>query len=262
MERNRITQKMYLLLTTLCFLPIITQAESICDYKKWDSFSDVNLFKGEDSYFFMTSHKAVDADGAPNAYHPDNIGLDYLENAGYPKKSWWRSVLVPDPVNPNVAYRQKEGEYKGFFISKTSLYDSAKDIYDTTRYVDATRYPYLVFPRTFFHKKGTGLLGDLGYALNLESGKVSPFVVADIGPSRAALGEISMNLAQRLGGKDVNPRNGAGIPSGDVLYVIYPYSSKQHKWPIEIESLEGIANAKIAAQGGVEAITKCAKKRE
>jgi len=35
---------------------------------------------------------SIDADGAPNAYHPDNIGLDDLKNAGYPNTSWWKNI--------------------------------------------------------------------------------------------------------------------------------------------------------------------------
>ena len=57
---------------------------------------------------FYKSGMTIDADGAPNAYHPDNIGLDDLKNAGYPNTSWWKNILVPDPQNPNRAYEQRE----------------------------------------------------------------------------------------------------------------------------------------------------------
>ena len=36
------------------------------------------------SAFFYESGMTIDADGAPNAYHPDNTGLDDLANAGTP----------------------------------------------------------------------------------------------------------------------------------------------------------------------------------
>ena len=36
------------------------------------------------SAFFYESGMTIDADGAPNAYHPDNTGLDDLANAGAP----------------------------------------------------------------------------------------------------------------------------------------------------------------------------------
>lgn len=70
-----------------------------CSFEPWSEYKEDRLLSHptEPAYVFATSHKAVDADGAPNAYHPKNKGLDYLANAGYPNKSWWRSVLVEDP---------------------------------------------------------------------------------------------------------------------------------------------------------------------
>jgi len=42
---------------------------------------------------FYKSELTIDADGAYRAYHPKNIGLDYLANAGSPG-NWW--ALVTD----------------------------------------------------------------------------------------------------------------------------------------------------------------------
>ena len=49
--------------------------------------------------FFYESGMTIDADGAPNAYHPDNLGLDDLANAGTPgsweglaKNCGWRAL--------------------------------------------------------------------------------------------------------------------------------------------------------------------------
>lgn len=248
------------LLLLIGLFSISVHANPECNYEKWGKYKETDLFKNSSNYFFISAHKAVDADGAPNAYHPDDLGLDYLANAGYPDKKWWGSVLVPEKNDPSVAHRQKTGMFEGYFISKTSLQDKNKDIYDTTRYVDATAYPYIVFPGNFYKKKGTGLLGDLGYAINLKSGEVSPFIVADIGPSKASLGELSINLAESLGGRNVNPRNGAGIPSGEIMYIVFPYSAKQHKWPLSLEELGQITDQKISVLGGLDTIKSCAKK--
>lgn len=259
MGRKLVETKNALLFSSLLFFTLTGNSEPLCDFKYWHNYNEVSIFKGEKSYFFVTDHIAIDADGAPNAYHPEDIGLDYLANAGYPDKKWWKSVLVADKKNTNTAYQQESGKYKGFFISKTSLQDSSKDIYDVDRYVNASTYPYLVFPRKFYKKKGTGLLGDIGYALNLTSGETSPFVIADIGPTNASLGEISINLAERLGGDNVNPRNGAGAPKGDILYVIFPYSSNQYEWPIKASNLERATKSKILSQGGINDIKSCAE---
>ena len=53
--------------------------------------------------FFYEAGMTIDADGAPNAYHPDNTGLDDLRNAGAPgnweglAKDLRRRTLRPGP---------------------------------------------------------------------------------------------------------------------------------------------------------------------
>src|SRR6202044_157896 len=70
------------------------------------------------AYCFGIAAVAIDADGAPNAYHPGDvgkhgvkgakyIGLDSPEDAGYrqsPKD--WPNVIVPDPKDPSTGYIQ------------------------------------------------------------------------------------------------------------------------------------------------------------
>jgi len=220
-----------------------------CEFKKWSSYKKVDLLShpSKKAYIFKTSHKAIDADGAPNAYHPNKSALDYLENAGYPNTSWWKSVLVADPNNSTKAYIQKDGKYKGYFVSKTSLQNNDKKVIDPSRYIDATKIPYLVFPKSFYNKKGTGLLGDHGYAINLSNGKESTFIVADIGPTNAKLGEISIALAEALGGENPNPKNGRGVPTGEILYILFPYSVRKNN---------NIGNL-LESIGGIEALNKC-----
>ena len=142
-----------------------------CKFKYWKHYKNTELFMHQESktYLFSTTHIAVDSDGAPNAYHPDDIGLDYLANAGYPDKLWWKDILVVDPDDPDSAYVQRTGEFAGYFISKTSLQDDAKPHTDPSRYVDARLIPFFVFPRNFYRMQGTGLIGDLGLAINLET---------------------------------------------------------------------------------------------
>lgn len=241
------------------YIEPITQEQSSCDFEPWITYQGTVLSSHPTSsaYLFSSTHMAIDADGAPNAYHPDDVGLDFLANAGYPDASWWDAVLVRDPINPSQAYRQPDGEFAGYFVSKTSLQDTSKLETDPTRYVDARNIPYLVFPGSFYRQTGTGLLGDLGYALNLATGETSPFVVADIGPSRARLGEVSIALAEGLGGNNVNPRNGAGSPQGEMLYVVFPYSSRTHPWPLSIEDINRHASSILAEIGGIESIRTC-----
>ncbi|EOV0850556.1 glycoside hydrolase family 75 protein [Vibrio parahaemolyticus] len=233
-----------------------------CLFEPWTEYKEDRLLSHttEPAYIFATSHKAVDADGAPNAYHPKNEGLDYLANAGYPNKSWWRSVLVEDPKNPGRAYQQLDGPFEGYFVSKTSLQDNSKDEIDTSRYVDATSIPYLVFPGAFYMSKGTGRLGDLGYAFNVDTGDASPFVIADIGPRKAKLGEMSIALAEALGGKNVSPRNGRGLPAGKIMYVVFPYSSKNNPWPLINEQIKKKSDELLESVGGRNSLVTCVNK--
>ena len=77
------------------------------DFSPAETFRGTQIFRQANNlaYAYETNHTAVDADGAPNAYHPDDIGLDALANAGYPHTNWWKDVLVPDPlIHPKHSY--------------------------------------------------------------------------------------------------------------------------------------------------------------
>lgn len=230
-----------------------------CDFKPWKSYKNTELFihNNTQTYFFSTTHMAVDADGAPNAYHPDNIGLDWLGNAGYPNKSWWKDILVVDPNDSTIAYIQKTGEFAGYFVSKTSLKDREKAVTDPNRYVDSRHIPFFIFPGNFYKIKGTGLIGDLGLAINLSTKNQTAFVVADIGPRRAALGEVSISLAERLGGTNVNPKNASGVPSGEILYIVFPYSSREYKWPMSLEEMSAATDKLLKGIGDLDSILSC-----
>lgn len=102
---------------------------------------------------------AIDADGAPNAYHPQDNGIDALANAGYPH-GHWQSILVVDPENSDKPFLQTSGEFRGFFLSQTTLQATQLLTTDPKRYVDSTSIPYVVFPGAFYAKKGTGAVGD------------------------------------------------------------------------------------------------------
>jgi hypothetical protein len=254
-------KRIVVLFVILLITPVLAVSEE-CSFVSWSYYKGDQLLSHptKSAYIFATSHKAVDADGAPNAYHPNDKGLDYLANAGYPNTSWWKSVLVEDPTKPGSAYRQLSGPFEGYFVSKTSLQDFSKKETDASRYVDATSVPYFVFPGSFYKKRGTGQLGDLGYAFNLSTGDASPFVVADIGPQDAKLGEISIALAEGLGGKNVNPRNGEGIPEGNILYIVFPYSFRSNAWPLTNDEIKRASEAFLNSVGGRETVLKCQSK--
>jgi hypothetical protein len=259
------------LLTIVFLFAASSTCEATCTFSKWSTYLGSPLLRHEQTsaYVFATLHVKVDADGAPNAYHPADVGLhctkgsgfkglDCPANAGYPSSKWWPSALVPNPTNPKEAFVQLESaEFPGFFVSKTSLQDKSKALTDPTRYVDSRRVPYLVFPGHFHSMAGTGDMGDLGYAVNLANGKASAFVVAEVGPSDAKLGEMSIALAIALGGTDPNPRTGAGVPEGKVMYVVFPKSRESLSWPLSTEQIGAKTQELLKPIGGIEAAVSC-----
>jgi hypothetical protein len=76
--------------------------------------------------------------------------------------------------------------------------------------------------------------GDVGFATHLASGMTTTFIVGDSGGgSGAKLGEGSTALFVSLGGQNPNPRNGSGVPTGKVQYIIFLGSRKPGAglWP-------------------------------
>ena len=225
------------------------------DFLEWKGTA-LRQFAGNPAYFFVTPHMAIDADGAPNAYNPSDTGIDALANAGFPSGSW-KSILVVDPADPARPFVQPSGPLAGFFVSKTALQDGTRPETDIHRYVDSTKVPYFVFPAAFHNVKGTGTTGDLVLARNLTNDRVSSAIVADIGPAQAPLGEVSIRLAENLGGVNVNPRNGKGMPKGPFLYVVFPMTHAKPKWPAGLDQIDTLATSKLEALGGWDRLLAC-----
>jgi hypothetical protein len=245
-------------------------APATCQFSAWTTYNGVSLRKhSSGAYLYKTSHKQIDADGAPNAYHPADVGkpcsataglkgLDCPANAGYPNGGFWKDVLAIDPNNSNKPYVQPSGPFAGYFVSMTSLVDPSKANTDTARYVSSTAFPYIVFPGAFAQMTGTGKRGDLGYAINLnDTSKKTHFVVAETGPTNAKLGEMSIELARRMGGNNPNPINGAGAPVGTILYVSFPFSGNTYKWPRTNTQMSNDIQTLLSSVGGEAGILAC-----
>ena len=77
--------------------------------------------RGESPFFFKTRMR-IDADGAPNAYHPEDKGLDFLKHAGKPGD--WQGLVTNSRGQLVI-----QGPYDpcpGYYISQTSLFDKTK----------------------------------------------------------------------------------------------------------------------------------------
>jgi hypothetical protein len=208
---------------------------------------DVKIWRqSENSPFFFESSLSIDADGAPNAYHPDNLGLDDLANAGAPG-SWW-GVGVDKNGEPLI--QTSDDPSPGYFVSVTDLPDATKAAIDPTRYVDASRIPYIVLPDGPGAQTGAHL-GDFAIVFNLQDGKNSPAIFADSGPPNR-IGEGSIALAENLGLWS-DARSG-GTTRG-ILYLVFPGSGKGR--PRTIEEINSEAAQLFQAWGGYNQLTAC-----
>jgi hypothetical protein len=162
----------------------------------------------------------IDVDGAPNAYGPNNTGLDYTANAG--KAGNWYGVVTDKDGDPYI--QGPEDPYPGDYISATSLQDRTKAVDDPTRYVDARTVPYLAIPKNALTDYGAHV-GDIGFAYCRRTGRFCAAIVADVGPKNK-WGEGSPALARALGVPD-NARHG-GDEAGIVVCV---FLGTARGWP-------------------------------
>ena len=90
---------------------------------------------GDGSAVMFQSGMTIDADGAPNAYNPDNTGLDDLSNAGEPGD--WDGIVADRGGEPFI--QGPDDPFPGFYVSCTALVDWSKLRTDPARYVDASK---------------------------------------------------------------------------------------------------------------------------
>jgi hypothetical protein len=198
----------------------------------------------DDAAFFFTSGLMIDADGAPNAYNPEDTGLDDLSNAGQP--GHWDGIIADDEGNPVV--QGPDDPFPGYYISCTALSDRTKERIDPTRYVDASKIPYIALPGELAHESGAQL-GDLAVVINMRNGRFSYAIFADIG----RLGEGSIALADNLGIWS-DARHGGRW--GGIMYVVFPGSGEH--WPMSIEEIHARTETLFRDWGGIEHVRSCA----
>jgi hypothetical protein len=180
--------------------------------------------------FFYESGMTIDADGAPNAYHPDNTGLDDLSNAGSPGS--WEGLAKDGDGEPFI--QGPNDPFPGYYVSATALADRSKPANDPTRYVDASKIPFLVLPGGMARQLGARP-GDFAVVFNERNGKSSYAIFGDVGPWDR-IGEGSMALAENLGVRS-DARNG-GARRG-IVYLVFPGSGNGRPRTIEEIQAEG-----------------------
>jgi hypothetical protein len=195
--------------------------------------------------FFFVSGMTIDADGAPNAYHPNGTGLDDVANAGVP--THWDGIITDRDGHPLI--QGESDPFPGYYISCTSLSNRRKRFTDPTAYVDAAKIPYVVLPNDLADHGGARL-GDFAVVMNLQNGKWSYAIYADIG----TLGEGSIALADNLG---MWPDARRGGQSDGILYLVFPGSGNLQ--PRAIDEIQSEAEKLLQDWGGIEKLASCAE---
>jgi hypothetical protein len=193
----------------------------------------------------------IDADGAPNAYGPNNRGLDFTANALRGGK--FVSVATHPDGKPVI---QRSGRFKGYYVSTTSLHNAAGSTTVPGTYVDARKIPYIVLPPEFMKIFGVAL-GDLAVVTNQRNGKTSFAIFADVGP-HGKIGEGSLALARALGLND-DPRYG-GINDSSIAYLVFP---KSGLGPGKLRSAREIRSSALHAfrrWGGARRLRECSNR--
>jgi hypothetical protein len=199
--------------------------------------------------FFFVSGMTIDADGAPNAYNPDDTGLDALSNAG--ESAHWNGIATNRDGNPLI--QQESDPFPGYYISCTSLADRSKEFTDPTRYVDASKIPYVALPKEVADR-GQARLGDLAVVINLWNGKWSFAIYADIG----TLGEGSVALADALG---IRSDAREGGESDGILYLLFPGSGNLR--PRTIREIESEGEKLLHYQWGeIKKLSSCIERED
>jgi hypothetical protein len=121
---------------------------------------------------------------------------------------------------------------------------------DPTRYVDASKIPFIVLPGAMARQFGARP-GDFSEVLNQNNGKSSHAIFGDVGPSDR-IGEGSMALAENLGIRS-DARNG-GARRG-ILYIVFPGSGNGQ--PRSIEEINSETEKLIQDWGGLPQLTAC-----
>ena len=221
-----------------------------CEKQEVSRVGEVSIWElPKDSAFVFETGMAIDADGAPKAYHPEDIGLDSLSNAGQPG-DWFGIVADNEHEGGNPIIQGPDDPAPGYYVSPTSLQYTTQELTSPLRYVDSTKIPYIVLPSEVMGQLGAEL-GDFAVVINSQNGQLAEAIFADQGPS-GKIGEGSIALAAALGIPS-SPQEG-GVDQG-IVYVVFPGSGNEQ--PRGIDEITAEAASLFEAFGGMDKIDTC-----
>jgi hypothetical protein len=197
---------------------------------------------------FWSCPLRVNADGHPQAYHPDGSppGLDFLANAGRPG-NWWGIATDQSGVPHKQA---NDHPAPGFYVSTTALFDHTVQSHDPARYVHSGEVPFIVLPSKPKFSPDQSL-GDLAMVFYPAAGKESWAIYADVGPANQ-IGEGSMALCETLG-LSSSPKSGG--THKEVIAMVYWPGSKVG-WPRSAAELSTKALELFNAWGGFDSCAR------
>jgi hypothetical protein len=227
---------------------------------------------------------AVNTDGAPDSYHPDDIGITHICNGvSVGASCTWKADCLPEfrqaktegfrgPTRicffamvadaNGVPLIQGSGDPKpGFFISTTALRQPGIPADKPAAYLDSNEIPFVVIPSTWQTQAYQGLgLGDYAAVFRKSTRALSFAIVGDLGP-RKKLGEGSVALHLALGNDPFQTRNGVrrarkGIAGRDVVYLLFPGSRKTGE-PTPKESIVQEGRRLLEEFGGEAKLRGC-----
>lgn len=199
------------------------------------------VFTDQASLFF-TAPMAVNTDGAPTSYHPDDpygsegkainticnganailpdgTKLNYsrcrdlvaayreAKAAGWENENRPRMQFYGVASNGHTPCTIKNGEYSGYFVSTTSLAaDPGKSNCDQDRYLNSLDIPFAIYPNArAFKERGVGKKDVVVY-FNPANGVVEFGIIGDRGP-RWGMAEGSVAFARALNMRTDDPQS-------------------------------------------------------
>lgn len=227
----------------LVIVPLFVQSQTNCNLVYLTTLENFDVYEHTPSGAIVYRAKmAIDADGCPRAYGPNNSGLDWTANAGYPG-NWWG--IVTD-VNGDPIIQGASDPYPGMYVSSTSLVRSGYSNSNPLRYVDSENIPYIALPSSLQSLAGIAK-GDLAYVRNSTNGLSTYAYFADTGPS-GKLGEASMYTAAQVG-INSSPKTG-GTSSGIIDYIVFPQSGMGQGTHLSLSQINSMADAEFQTAGG------------
>lgn len=235
---------------------------------------------GKPDAWLIMGRMMMDVDGAPNCYHPKNLGLrtdywnfdimkhtgclDKHSNGGYPG-NWFGMVTDTGKDSGTPIVQGPNDPFPGFNVAATSLVDKTKKASDPRRYVDARQIPYVAFNYQVYAEAGarftrigkgpTGRLGDILTVVNPKADDEHRYlhaIFADVGGrDNPHFGEASPALGLRI--------QAYGRVMAEILFICYPHSGADQGTIPSYDDIQSKGEKLFKDWGGMDEVNRVLK---